>query len=338
MRFIGSKRLLLKNIDYVIQNNIKEHNNLKSFCDIFSGTTVVSQYFKNRYQIISNDLLYFSYCLQKSYIELNKKPKFRKLNLNTDIEDYLNNIEASKKGFIYENYSPGGKNKRKYLSKINAKKIDTLRALTEQWFEAKKITESEYFYLISLLIEATPFVSNIAGTYGAYLKNWDKRSFKDIKFNPNKIIDNKKKNKCFNLDSNVLIKKISGDILYLDPPYNSRQYLPNYHLLETIAKYDNPKIKGKTGIREYKKQKSNYCSKSFAEDSLEELIKNAEFKYIILSYNNEGIIKEKKLKSLLEKYSNKLFKKYRFDYRRYKKDKIKDKNKLYELIHIIDKK
>ena len=338
MRFIGSKRLLLKNIDYVIQNNIKEHNNLKSFCDIFSGTTVVSQYFKNRYQIISNDLLYFSYCLQKSYIELNKKPKFRKLNLNTDIEDYLNKIEVTKKGFIYENYSPGGKSKRKYLSKINAKKIDTLRALTEQWFKAKKITDSEYFYLISLLVEATPFVSNIAGTYGAYLKNWDKRSFKDIKFNPNKIIDNKKKNKCFNLDSNVLIKKISGDILYLDPPYNSRQYLPNYHLLETIAKYDNPKIKGKTGIREYKKQKSNYCSKSFAEDSLEELIKNAEFKYIILSYNNEGIIKERKLKSLLKKYSNKLFKKYRFDYRRYKKDKIKDKNNLYELIHIIDKK
>ena len=82
MRFIGSKRLLLKNIDYVIQQNIKGHKNLKSFCDIFSGTTVVAQYFKKRYQIFSNDLLYFSYCLQKSYIELNKEPKFENLNIN----------------------------------------------------------------------------------------------------------------------------------------------------------------------------------------------------------------------------------------------------------------
>jgi adenine-specific DNA-methyltransferase len=338
MRFIGSKRLLLKNIDYAIQQNIKNYNKLKSFCDIFSGTTIVSQYFKNKYQIISNDLLYFSYCLQKSYIELNKKPKFINLNIATNLEQYLNNIDATKKGFIYKNYSPGGKDKRKYLSETNAKKIDTLRTLCDHWVKKNKINNNEYFYLISLIIEATPFVSNIAGTYGAYLKNWDKRSFKKINLNPIKIIDNKKKNRCFNEDCNILIKKISGDILYLDPPYNSRQYLPNYHLLETIAKYDNPKIKGKTGIREYENQKSNFCNKSFAGDSLEELIKNSNFRYIILSYNSEGIINEKKLEKIMKKHSHNLFKKYKFDYRRYKKDKMIKKDKLYELIYIIDKK
>ena len=142
--------------------------------------------------------------------------------------------------------------------------------------------------------------------------------------NPLNIINNNKNNKSYNEDCNNLIKKIEGDILYLDPPYNSRQYLPNYHLLETIAKYDNPKIKGKTGIREYENQKSNFCNKSYAEDALESLIKNANFKYIVLSYNSEGIIGEKKLEKLLKTYSKKLFKKYRLDYRRYKKDK-KDK-------------
>ena len=108
-------------------------------------------------------------------------------------------------------------------------------------------------------------------------------------------------------------------------------------MLETIAKYDNPKIKGKTGIREYKNQKSNFCNKSYAEDALESLIKNANFKYVVLSYNSEGIISEKKLEKLLKTYSKKLFKKYRLDYRRYKKDKKTNKDKLYELIHIIDK-
>ena len=339
MRFIGSKRLLLKNIEYVISQNITKHKKLNTFCDIFSGTTIVSQYFKNKYKIISNDLLYFSYCLQKSYVELNHKPIFKNLKNNLEIEEYLNSLNFSQKGFIFKNYSPGGKEGRKYLSKQNASIIDGLRINFEKWLIEKKISDLEYFYLVSLVIEATPFVSNIAGTYGAYLKNWDKRSYKKIELNPLNIIDNKKKNKSYNEDCNKLIKKIGGDILYLDPPYNSRQYLPNYHLLETIAKYDNPLIKGKTGIREYKNQKSNFCNKSFAEDALESLIENANFKYIILSYNSEGIITEKKLENLLKKYSKNLFKKYRIDYRRYKKDKkMNNKDKLYELIHIIDKK
>ena len=123
------------------------------------------------------------------------------------------------------------------------------------------IDENEYYYLLASLIEGIPFVSNITGTYGAYLKDWDKRAFKKFEMIRLNVIDNAYINECYNINSNDLISKISGDILYLDPPYNERQYLPNYHLLETIAKYDNPKINGKTGIREYTNQKSNYCIK-----------------------------------------------------------------------------
>lgn len=337
MRFIGSKRLLLKNIDYAISQNIIDYERLDTFCDIFSGTTIVSQYFKNKYKIISNDLLYFSYCLQKSYLELNNKPNFKNLKISSEIEEYLNNLNITHSGFIFKNYSPGGKENRKYLSKENAKLIDGLRIQFDEWLKEKKINSLEYFYLVSLVIEATPFVSNIAGTYGAYLKNWDKRSYKKIELKPLNIFDNKKKNKSYNEDCNKLIQKIEGDILYLDPPYNSRQYLPNYHLLETIAKYDNPKIKGKTGLREYKNQKSNFCNKSYALDALEDLIKKANFKYILLSYSSEGIISDNAINKLLKSYSKNLYKRYEIDYRRYKKDKIIKKNKLFELIYIINK-
>ena len=104
MRFIGSKKLLLKNIDYVIQQNIKDSSNLKIFCDIFSGTSIVSQYFKDRYKIISNDLMYFSYCIQNTYIKLNKKPSFKQLNLGQNIGDYFNSYKKIiEKGFIYMN-------------------------------------------------------------------------------------------------------------------------------------------------------------------------------------------------------------------------------------------
>jgi len=345
MRFIGSKVLLLKNIEYIISQNIKNWKSLKTFCDIFSGTTVVSKYFKKYFRIISNDLLYFSYVIQKCYIENNIQIKFKKINLDKkgDIFNYLNshqvNIENYKDFFIFNNYSPNKKLNRKYLTNKNAAKIDFIRSSLENWKNDKKVSLKEYYVLLSSLIEAVPFVSNIAGTYGAYLKNWDKRAFLDIYLKEPNIFNNKKNNISYNEDANNLVKKIEGDILYLDPPYNSRQYLPNYHLLETIARYDNPVLKGITGMRDYSNEKSLYCQKSSAEDVLFELLKNANFSNIILSYSTDGIISETVLEKMFKKFSKNIYKKYRFNYRRYKKDKdISPKKDLYELMFVIDKK
>ena len=151
MRFIGSKRLLVKNIDYVIVQNVKNHGDLKTFCDIFSGTTVVSQYFKEKYQIISNDLLYFSYCLQKSYIELNEKPKFEHLNIGSEIEEYINKSNYSEEGFIFKNYSPGGPDNRKYLSEENAKELMELDQNSINGLKIKKLVNMNFFILYQYL-------------------------------------------------------------------------------------------------------------------------------------------------------------------------------------------
>ena len=88
-------------------------------------------------------------------------------------------------------------------------------------------------------------------------------------------MDNKKENFCFNQNANDLAFSISGDILYIDPPYNHRQYAPNYHLLETIAKYDNPKIKGVTGLRDYSNQKSAFCNPKSGVIELEKIVKKS---------------------------------------------------------------
>ena len=134
------------------------------------------------------------------------------------------------------------------------------------------LSDNEYYYLLAGLIEAVPYISNIAGTYGAYLKHWDKRTNKKLELVRIKTIKNSMSNMCFNEDSNELIKKISGDILYIDPPYNSRQYATNYHLLETISRYDNPNIYGKTGLRPYQDLKSKYCLKREVVDTFSNLI------------------------------------------------------------------
>ena len=296
MRYIGNKTNLLKNINQVIKDNCD--GNEKVFCDLFSGTSSVARFFKNRFKIISNDILYFSYVIQKATIENNKVPSFKKIKnkLNTEnILDYLETTSIKNKKynkFIHDNYSPNDTCERMYLTSENAKRIDYIRNAIEKWKNQKLINESEYFYLLASLVEGVPYISNITGTYGAYLKDWDKRALNQFEMIRLNVIDNHEENECYREDANELIKKITGDILYIDPPYNSRQYLPNYHLLETIARYDKPNIKGKTGIRTYDKEKSNYCIKSKVYSELEELICNARFKHIIMSYNQEGILKK----------------------------------------------
>ena len=111
--------------------------------------------------------------------------------------------------------------------------------------------QNEYFVLLACLIETVPFYANISGVYAAFQKKWDPRAIKRLILRPIEIVINSKTNYSFNENSVNLINKIKADIFYLDPPYNQRQYAPNYHILETIAKYDNPEIKGVSGLRNY---------------------------------------------------------------------------------------
>lgn len=342
MRFIGNKTNLLNDIAQVIKENCDGTE--KVFCDIFSGTASVARFFKNRYKIISNDLLYFSYVLQKGTIENNEIPSFKELEdrLNIhDVFDYLENIDIKQEKFnkfIYENYSPNKKCERMYLTSENALRIDFIRNKIEEWRNKELINKKEYYYLLAALIEGVPFVSNITGTYGAYLKQWDKRAFKKFEMIRLNVIDNNVKNQCYNKNSNDLIQEISGDILYLDPPYNERQYLPNYHLLETIARYDNPEINGKTGIREYNSEKSNYCIKNKVYSEMEELIKNAEFKHIIVSYNQDGLLGKNDIETILKKYGNKeTYKLYEIPYKQYQNKLTKKLDIHYEYLFYISK-
>ena len=343
MRFIGSKTLLLDHISEIIESNISQQQN--SFCDIFSGTTVVSKFFKNKYQIISNDIMYFSYVLQNATVKNNLQPNFpglKTIGINDPIK-YINEFnvkieDIKKEPFIYKNYSPNDFSDRKYFTNENALKIDFARQLIEQWKINKYINIDEYFYILASLIEAVPFVSNIAGTYGAYLKNWDKRAFLQLTLNNFDIDNNYKKNESYNTDSNELIYKIKGDILYIDPPYNSRQYVPNYHILETIAKYDSPNIYGTTGLRPYKDVKSDYCIKNRVINVFQNLIQNAKFKYIIVSYSTEGLMSENEIKSILLSVGEKdTLKIKKIPYRRYKHTKSTVNHNLNELLFFIKK-
>jgi adenine-specific DNA-methyltransferase len=320
---------LLEEITNVVGNKLDD----KVFCDIFAGTGIVGRTFKSKVKkVISNDLEHYSFVLNKNYIE-NHEP----ISNKNELIEELNNLALRDDGFIYNNYCMGSGSDRQYFKDTNGKKIDTIRIKIKEWKETNKINNKSYYFLLASLLESADKVANTASVYGAFLKHIKKSADQDLILKPADFIINDNEHEVFNQDSNELIKNISGDILYLDPPYNHRQYGANYHMLNTITKYDNFIPKGKTGMPQY--NRSKYCSKRDIENSFEELIKNANFKYIFLSYNNEGLMSEETTKNIMEKYGKyNLCKK---EYQRFKADKMENRNhkanSTYEYLHVLEK-
>lgn len=352
MRFIGNKEKLLHQIyDAVISSGITDG----VFCDFFSGTSNVGRYFKEKgFEIISSDLLYFSYVLQRAYITNNKEPVFNELLSTIKVRDealfstpfdlvrsYLNQLPGEK-GFIYSNYTTegteGAQFQRKYFIGENGEKIDAIRTTIENWFNSKKVNEDEYFILLASLLESVPFYANISGVYAAFLKNYDPRALKSLKIKPIRFYESKKDHRVYNKNSMELVDSLSVDILYLDPPYNERQYAPNYHLLETIAKYDSPKIKGVTGMRDYSDQKSEFCNKDTALTALDHIAKNAKYKRLILSYNSEGVMPGKDILAVLNNYGK--VELNNIDYLRFKSNsngESKHKKMIQEQLYVLSR-
>lgn len=304
-RYIGNKFKLSEWIFSVIDKECRG----KTFADIFAGTGIVSAEADGRYdKIILNDFLYSNYTIYQAFFENKKYSKKKILEL---INKY-NNVDSQN---IPENYFSknfGGK----FFSESSAKLIGYIREDIEK--NKKNILPREYYILITSLIYAADKIANTVGHYDAYFKN---RNYVKDKFNM-KMIQPVKTNgvEIHREDANELVKKIKADIVYIDPPYNSRQYSRFYHLLENLTKWEKPKLYG-VALKPKSENMSDYCRTS-AKYRFDELINDIKSKYIVVSYNNtyesksnssENKITHKEILNILSKKgSTKVFeKKYR---------------------------
>ncbi|MCD9853531.1 DNA adenine methylase [Epilithonimonas sp. JDS] len=331
MNYIGSKNKLSDFIKQTVYKIVDKDLSNKIFCDLFAGTGIVGRNFKaETKKVISNDFEFYSYVLNRNYV--GNHEKFN----DEDLIAELNSTEG-KSGFISEEYSENGKSERLYFSEENGKKIDAIRQKIEDWKISRKINEDQYYFLLCSLLEAADKIANTASVYGAFLKQIKKSAQKNMEIMPSFFELTENSHEVYNEDSNSLIQKIEGDILYLDPPYNARQYGANYHLLNTIAKYDNFSPKGKTGLRDY--QKSKYCSKPEVLKTFEDLIENAKFQHIFLSYNNEGLMAESDIKKILSKFGK--YDIFTTEYQRFRADKEDNRNhkasKTTEYLYYLEK-
>ena len=273
-RYLGNKYKLLALIEEIIEKRCKPYN---SFCDIFAGTGVTGEHFNAKnIKIISNEILYSNYVslyawLSPEYFDREKIEKYI---------DLLNSLSTNNDNYFAVNY--GGT----YFTVENARKIGAIREKIEEL----KLNFKEKCILLTSLLYAVDKVANTCGHYDAFRKTLDmvvplKLRTLDIKQSENR------NNEIYNKDSNVLINDIEPDILYIDPPYNSRQYCDSYHLLENLIVWDKQDLVGKAKKMDRSNLKSKYCLKD-ASKSFSELIHKAKCKHILVSYNNTGESKD----------------------------------------------
>ena len=294
MRYIGSKLKLIGFIEEVVKKYCGEDISDKVFCDLFAGTGIVGRSFSPLVKkVIANDLEYYSYIANKVGLEgYDKKTverilaKFTKIEGNPDLP-------------FAQAYAYGGSKGRMFYTAENGAKIAAVREYLE--FIRDILDEKDFNAALLSIIDGSDAVANTTSVYGAFLKSFKPSALAQVAFKlPTTIENTQQENEIYQENANELIKSINGDILYLDPPYNTRQYSSNYHILNYLAKNIAPETESVAGVTEH--NKSKYSSKANAAAELEDLIKNANFEWIFLSYNNEGTIPIEEIERILSKY------------------------------------
>ncbi|HIP12473.1 MAG TPA: DNA adenine methylase [Arcobacter sp.] len=335
MRFIGNKDLIITDIwDLLNQKGLI--NKDLTFFDAFCGTGAVSDALKDSFNIISNDMLTWSVTYTKGRVNGNNC-NFNTLGFNPI--DFFNLTNSKIEGFFFQNYSPGN-SKRMYFSSENAGRIDYFRVTIEEWKKKGLLTENEYAFLLASLIESISFVANTAGVYGAFLKHWDPRALKAIIFRGVSFKEEKKyDSKVLNDKLENIISDVKCDVLYLDPPYTQNQYGTQYHLLETLILYDNPKISPITGSRSTTSMRSDWSKEYKTHILFDEIISKTKAKYILFSYSQDGLMSKSFIEASLKRYGKiETYVCKKISYKKYKNFKSKGKKDHFEYLFFVEKK
>ncbi len=268
-RYLGNKYKLN---EFIRNTILKECGEFETFADLFAGTGAVASMFQDKHLIV-NDILYSNYVCYQTWFGTEK---YSPNKIKSYIKKY-NNISVRIENYVSRNFADT------FFSKNNCKKIGFIRNDIEENFINGNLNLREKCILITSLLYAMDKIANTCGHYDAYRKNGELD--RELVLGMPLISKTNIKNELYNMDINQLVHIVSADVVYLDPPYNSRQYCDAYHLLENIARWEKPKVIGVAKKMDRTALKSEYCTIA-ATKAFENLIQNINAKYIVLSYNN----------------------------------------------------
>ncbi len=271
-RYLGNKYKLLPFITQIVS---QECHDIHVVADIFTGTGAVSSAFPQQV-IITNDLMYSNFiCNYAWFAAESYDPQI--------IVDYIaryNSVRADEDNYMTENFADT------YFGREDCAKIGYIREDIEQSYLKGQLNARERALLITSLLYAMDKIALTCGHYDAYRKGAVAEQPLELRV-PLANIHNNPDNQCFNEDANDLVQRIVADLVYIDPPYNSRQYCDTYHLLENVARWEKPEVFGVAKKMDRHGLKSRYCTRE-APKAFEKLIHDIHARYILLSYNNMG--------------------------------------------------
>lgn len=269
-RYLGNKYKLL---DFIRGTIDAECPDITTVADIFAGTGSVASAFSDK-KIITNDLLYFNHLCHIAWFGSEKYDEEKIKNLIC----FYNAVKPIEDNYMSTNFA------NTFFSLEDCRKIGYIREDIEDNFKEQKINSRERAILITSLIYAMDRIANTCGHYDAYIKGAEFEKSLELCV-PLASNNNNENNQCYNEDANQLVRRIEADLVYIDPPYNSRQYCDAYHLLENVARWEKPEVKGVALKMDRSALKSDYCTSSAAE-AFEDLVSHIRARYIVLSYNN----------------------------------------------------
>jgi adenine-specific DNA-methyltransferase len=287
IKYIGSKRILVPLITQVIQSLEPSGTAV----DLFSGTSRVGHALKQAgYRVLANDLNSYAATLARCYVQ-------------ADREDV---IEAAERHIAELNQLPGESGyftktfceDSWYIQPKNGARIDSMRA----WIAAMHFDEELEAVLLVSLMEAADRVDSTTGVQMAYLKAWASRSFNDILLRVPAIVPRAAggKGQAFQLEARDAARHLSGDVGYLDPPYNQHSYLGNYHVWETLVRWDAPEAYGIARKRiDCRERRSEFNSKRQIQDAIASVVRELDVRHLVVSFSNEGYVTKQEMIEIL---------------------------------------
>ena len=295
IKYIGSKRKLLPQVEAAIKHCASPG---ASVVDLFSGAGHVAKHLRGcGYEVTANDMNYYAYCIAKTYLSFFplEATKYMQPTINR-----LNKIQPGYSGYFTRTFCEDAM----FFQPKNGQKVDAIRDEIEK---LKKYDLYYYAYLVSLM-EAADGVDNTTGVQMAYLKHWCKRSHNDLEL---RLLDFPVgpvgEAVCGRAENFFNKRHKDYDVVYMDPPYNQHNYRGNYHIWETLCKWDEPEPYGKARKRidiKDKACKSNFNFKKKAHAAMLEVIQSVRVKHIVVSFNNEGYISRDEMVSMLQTRGN----------------------------------
>lgn len=287
IKYLGSKKRLLESI----VANVASFQGASSVIDLFSGTSRVGHALKeNGYQVFSNDHNSYAHTLATCYVQ-------------SDVQDWYETAEKVLNELNRLPGSPGYFTKTfcedaRFFQPKNGERVDAIREAIEGSDyepELKAIT-------LVALMEAADRVDSTTGVQMAYLKSWADRSTKDLELRMPKILPRSKfgKSRAYLMEAQEAAKTLTADIAYVDPPYNQHSYLANYHIWESLVKWDKPEVYGIAKKRvDVRERKSSFNSRSEFTAAMKSVLESLKVKSIIVSFSDEGYITRPEMENLL---------------------------------------